>query len=107
MPRRVNLQREADLARLATLYLQGKGRVEIGLELRISQPQVSRDLATLQRRWLASSLLDFDAAKARELARIAHLERSKTSHRPGAGAAIAWPGTPTGPFDKAGTVGGI
>ena len=75
MPHRVNLRREADLARLAALYLQGKSQVEIALELRISQPQVSRDLATLQRRWLASSLLDFDAARARELARIAHLER--------------------------------
>ena len=75
MPRRDSLQREQDLAQLGALYLQGQTQVAIGEELGVSQPQICKDLATLQRRWLESALIDFSAAKAKELARIDHLER--------------------------------
>lgn len=58
------------------LYLQGRYQAEIAQLLSCSQQQVSADLAVLRRLWLASSLRDFDAAKAEELEKIDHLERA-------------------------------
>jgi hypothetical protein len=75
MPKRPPLQREQDLAALARLYLTGKTQTEIGQAMGVSQVQISLDLKTLQARWQAAGLMDFDAAKARELARIDNLER--------------------------------
>ena len=57
------------------LYLQGRTQTEIGIELRVGQPCVSKDLAFLRKEWLAAAVMDFNAAKARELARIDTLER--------------------------------
>jgi predicted transcriptional regulator len=64
-----------DRRRIADLYLQGWLQVEIGEEVGVSQATVSRDLKALQEEWLQSALVDFDKAKARELARIDRLER--------------------------------
>ena len=58
------------------LYLQGRYQAEIAQILGCSQQQVSADLAVLRRLWLASSLRDFDAAKAEELEKIDHAERA-------------------------------
>jgi len=41
----------------------------------MSQQTVSRDIAALQKDWLASSLLDFNEAKAQTLAKVDRLER--------------------------------
>jgi len=57
------------------MYLQGVTQAEIGQRLGVSQPQISYDLRTLRNRWLQSSLVNIDEAKARELARVDHLER--------------------------------
>lgn len=60
---------------VADMYLQGYKQVEIAAKHRVSQQMISLDLQTLQREWLQSALMDFDEAKARELARIDRLER--------------------------------
>jgi len=64
-----------DRRNVASRYLQGKLQAEIAEELEVSQSSVSRDLKAIQKLWLASSLIDFNEAKARELAEIDHLER--------------------------------
>lgn len=64
-----------DRRRIADLYLQGWIQADIADELHLSQPTVSRDLAALHKQWIASALVDFDAAKGSELAKIDRLER--------------------------------
>jgi DNA-binding transcriptional regulator LsrR (DeoR family) len=59
----------------ADLYLQGWLQADIATELSIDQSTVSRDLKALQKQWLASALIDFNEAKAQELAKIDRLER--------------------------------
>lgn len=61
--------------RVAALYLQGLGQWEIGRQLQVTQQCVAKDVAALEKEWLASALIDIDAAKAKELARIDRLER--------------------------------
>lgn len=74
-PKRSKVQREHDLARIAELYLKGYTQVQIAQELGLTQPIVSRDLTTLQERWIEQTTIDFDAAKGKELARLDALER--------------------------------
>lgn len=74
-PTRTEDQRERDLEEIARLYLQGWSQRKIGEQLKISQQQVSYDLAEIRRRWLESSIRSFDEAKSRELAKIDHLEQ--------------------------------
>jgi len=62
-------------ARVAELYLSGKTQQQIAADVGVSQMTVSTDFAALRKAWLASSLRDFDAMKAEELARLALLER--------------------------------
>ena len=57
------------------MYLQGITQAEIGQRLGVSQPQISYDLRVLRNRWLQSSVVNINEAKARELARVDHLER--------------------------------
>lgn len=67
-------QREKQLADIARLYLRGTTQAEVGEQLGISQKQVSYDLKILRERWQESALIDFNEAKARELAKIDTLE---------------------------------
>jgi hypothetical protein len=60
---------------MADLYLQGWLQADIAGELRIDQSTVSRDLKALQSEWLSSALMDFNEAKAQEIAKIDRLER--------------------------------
>ena len=60
---------------MADLYLQGWLQADIADEIGIDQSTVSRDLKALQGEWLASALMDFNEAKAQELAKIDRLER--------------------------------
>lgn len=60
---------------MADLYLQGWLQVDIAAELGINQSTVSRDLKALHKVWLKAALLDFNEAKARELAKVDRLER--------------------------------
>ncbi len=61
-------------AKVAKLYLQGKSQHAIALEVGINQGNVSRDLEAIRQQWLESSLVDFNAARARELAKIDLME---------------------------------
>jgi hypothetical protein len=57
------------------LYLQGWLQADIAEEVGISAATVCRDLKALQQQWVKSALVDFDEAKARELAKVDRLER--------------------------------
>ena len=73
--RRSTAQLVRDRRRIADLYLQGWIQADIAAELGISQQTVSNDLKALQVSWLDSSLVDFNAAKSQELAKVDRLER--------------------------------
>ena len=75
MAARKQQQRELDLTKVAKLYLQGINQSEIAQQLGVNQSTISRDLKTLRNRWLASSIRDFDDARAEELAKIDEQER--------------------------------
>jgi hypothetical protein len=78
--KRTRAQREHDLRVIARLYLQGKTQQEIADHLnnerdyQLSRTQIKYDLKTLHQRWLASALVDYDAAQAVEIAKINQLE---------------------------------
>jgi hypothetical protein len=55
-------------------YLRGLRQWEIGRQLGVSQQCIARDVAALEKEWLAAAVVDLDAAKAKELARIDRLE---------------------------------
>jgi len=74
-PKRTKFEREKDLLAISSLYLQGITQAEIGQRIGVSQQQISYDLKVLRKRWLQSSIVNIDEAKARELARVDHLER--------------------------------
>ncbi len=73
---RTKLERERDLDRLAAQYVRGKTHSELAEIFGVSRQQISYDLKTLQQRWLASALVNFDAVKAKDLAKIDALERT-------------------------------
>lgn len=79
-PKRTKQQREYDLQEISKLYLQGWIQVKIADYLAknrpytITQQIISRDIKTIQERWKASAVRDFDEAKAQELAKIDNLE---------------------------------
>jgi hypothetical protein len=64
-----------DRVEIAGLYLQGWTQAEIGAKLGLSRQQIGYDLAAVRQEWLRSTLVNFDAKKAEELARIDRLER--------------------------------
>jgi len=64
-----------DRRRIADLYLSGWTQTAIAEEVGVSQATISGDLKALQKAWLASSLIDFGAAKSEALAKIDRLER--------------------------------
>ena len=78
MPKRVRHRSRAELVRdrklIAALYLEGALQTEIGAQLGIDQSTVSRDLATIRKAWIKSTLVDFNLARGRELAKIDYLE---------------------------------
>jgi acyl-CoA-binding protein len=74
-PKRTEFEREAQLVEIKDAYLRGDTQMGIAARLGLSQSQISRDLAKIQRRWRESSLVDINEAKQRELERIDVLER--------------------------------
>ena len=64
-----------DREEIARLYLQRLSQREIGERLGLSRQQVGYDLEAVRQEWLQSALVNFDARKAEELARIDRLER--------------------------------
>jgi hypothetical protein len=63
-----------DRAEVARLYLMRLTQAEIGAKLGLSRQQVGYDLEAIRQEWLQSSVMDFNARKAEELARIDRLE---------------------------------
>jgi len=74
-PRRSAAQLARDRQRIAGLYLEGKLQADIAEMVGVSQSTVSNDLKAIQQEWLQSSLVDFNEARAREIAKIDKLER--------------------------------
>jgi len=73
--RRSTSQLIRDRRRIADCYLSGWTQAAIAEELGVSQPTISLDLKALQKNWLESSLIDYNEAKAQELAKVDRLER--------------------------------
>jgi predicted transcriptional regulator len=61
---------------IANCYLQGWLQSRIAAHLEVTQPTVSRYLRQIHDDWLCAAQIDFDAAKAEQLARLDHLERT-------------------------------
>ena len=78
MPDYNGKRRPAQIAKdrkiIGKMYLRGMLQSEIAVKLKMSQPQVSRDLKGLHKEWLKSALIDFNEAKSKELAKIDNLE---------------------------------
>lgn len=72
--KRSKVQIEADRKETAALYLKGETQAAIGVRLGLSKQQIHYDLKRIRAAWLESSLQDFDAKRAKELAAIDHLE---------------------------------
>jgi len=77
--RKPNAARHPDLRlvhreTIAREYLKGRYQHEIAAMLGISPATVKRDLVKIRRLWLESSLRDFDALKAEQLAKIDTVE---------------------------------
>ena len=64
-----------DRLQISELYLNGYTQAEIGEKLAINQSTVSRDLKVLRGQWLESSLRNFDAMLAEQLAKVDQQER--------------------------------
>ena len=75
-PKRTPTQIIENRAEIARRYLRGETQAAIGRALGMTQQMVSYDLAAIEAAWQKSALYDMDKAKARELARIDHLERT-------------------------------
>lgn len=81
-PKRTVGQREFDLTVIADLYMKGWTQTAIAEYISESEAhpytltryQIRADLQELRRRWIASALVDLDARRAEELAKIDRLE---------------------------------
>lgn len=82
-PKRRPFEIDRDHLEISRLYLQGRTQTEIAEELKkdptrdytLTQQTISRDLRTIQRKWLETSLINFNEKKSIELAKIDTLER--------------------------------
>jgi hypothetical protein len=72
--RRDAAQVARDRKRIADLYLKGWLQVDIADEIGVDTSTVSRDLKAIRGEWLQSTLMDFNEARAHELAAIDNLE---------------------------------
>lgn len=73
---RVNVTMQDRRRQVAELYLRGKTQTEIAAQVGMTGATISRDLKAIRQEWRASTLLDFDEAKNRELAKIDALEQT-------------------------------
>jgi len=72
--KRTKTEADRDRMVIAQMYLQGKTQRQIGQELGISQQQVSYDLKKVRKEWMERASIDFDRAKAQELAKLDAIE---------------------------------
>lgn len=82
LSRRTEEERERDLVLVARMYVRGKSQHEMMLTLNqlypdrpLSPTTIHLDLQAIRNSWLQSSLMDFNAMKAKELARLDEAER--------------------------------
>lgn len=73
-PKRSSAQIDRDRAEIARLYCQGIIQVEIAQRLDMTQQMVSYDLKAIRQAWRDSAMVDFNEARAEELAKIDTLE---------------------------------
>lgn len=59
---------------IGRLYLEGWTQPAIADKFGVNQSTISRDLAAIRKEWMKSAVLDFNEAKAREIAKIDRLE---------------------------------
>jgi transposase len=74
-PRRKKIQRERQRLECLSLYLGGMWQTDIAKKLRMSQSQVSRDIAAAHEEWAKRTTYNLDQEKAKRLAEIDNLER--------------------------------
>lgn len=60
--------------KVAKLYLRGTTQYDIAGEIGVDRSTIARDLEAVRKEWMASSLVDFNEAKAVELQKLDHLE---------------------------------
>jgi hypothetical protein len=82
LSRRTDEELERDRVIIARMYVRGKSQHEMMLEInklyserKISSQLIHLDLESIRRAWLNSTLVDFNAAKSKELARLDECER--------------------------------
>jgi hypothetical protein len=80
--RRTAEEIERDRTLLARMYVRGKSQHEMRLSLNSMYPDrplsgstINQDLQAIRNAWLNSTLVDFNEAKSKELARLDELER--------------------------------
>jgi len=73
--KRSAFQIERDRREVTAWYLQGDTQMEIADRLGLSRQQIGYDLKIIQAQWRDATAFDLDEAKAKELARLDHLER--------------------------------
>ena len=70
------LRAEARRAKVSEMYFRlGMREREIAEQLEVSQPTVARDIKILISRWREASVGDVEAARGKELADLAEMER--------------------------------
>jgi len=74
-PKRSEFERERDFERITELYLKRKTQEEIAGIIGVDQSQISRDIATIKRRWKDSGLVNTDEAQKEKLSELALLKR--------------------------------
>ena len=74
-PKRSKEQIEADYPRIAEWYVKGWSQYRMGQELGISKQSVNHQLKNLIKRWREDTALKIDDHKARELAKLNHVEK--------------------------------
>lgn len=79
-PKRTKAERERDIPVIADMYVRGKTQEYIASWLaenrtyKLSRVTILNDLKKIKREWLASAVIDYDEAKAKELAKIDKIE---------------------------------
>lgn len=61
--------------RVGAMYLQGKAQWEIAKAVGATDRTIRRDVKAIEAEWLLSAVMDLNAAKAKELARLDRVER--------------------------------
>lgn len=73
-PKRTEFQKVSDRRVIAERYLRGDRQSDIARDLNLSQQQVSYDIRLIHDAWLRDTISNFNILKARELAKVDHLE---------------------------------